>query len=104
MQLQETTFKAALPYGLYSLAEGSIGTFILFNEVSVIWKIISIFVVTINLLRLFITLTCGIIYAKDSEKFKEKVIKYYIPVPKHDPNEDGSFIDIFKDFNVNNFI
>lgn len=77
---QPTTFKTALPYGIGTLAIGTVGTITAVAATSSAVKILGVAIGIIGVYSFFATLICGYINAGKPEYFKRDIQKYVLKV------------------------
>lgn len=79
----ESTFKAALPYGIASLAVGTIGAITAVAVATLAMKILGIALAIIGAYGFFATVVCGIFNAGNPKEFRENLPKYFVTFIGH---------------------
>lgn len=75
---QETTFNAALPYGVTTLAAGSVGAILAFSASSTAAIVMGVALALIGTYAFLGVLTCGVEHSGKPDEFREKVGKYML--------------------------
>ena len=72
----ETTFRAAVPYAIGTLALGTAGAVTAVAATSVALQIVGIAMGIIGAYGFFATLICGIVHSGEPDRFREDLPKY----------------------------